>query len=101
MSSSLIVEVCEIKDIKEHPHADLLEVAIIKGWECITKKGEYKDFSGREIMLVSEAIETLKKNMQQIIIKGKHGTDKKTKKPLYFFYMSERPLIIVDYLYVN
>ena len=65
----------------------------------VTKKGEYKDFSGRETMLVSEAIETLKKDMQQIIIKGRHGTDKKTKKPLYFFYMSERPLIIVDYLY--
>ena len=65
------------------------------------RKGKYTftDFSGAEVEKVKRAVETLKKNMQQIIIKGRHGTDKKTKKPLYFFYMSERPLIIVDYLY--
>lgn len=42
MSSSLIVEVCDIKEIKEHSNADLLEIAVIKGWNCIVKKGEYK-----------------------------------------------------------
>lgn len=42
MSSSLIVEVCEIKNINEHPEADALEIAIVKGWECVVKKGQYK-----------------------------------------------------------
>jgi hypothetical protein len=64
------------------------------------KKGKYSftDFSGAEIGKVNEAVETLKKNMQQIIIKGQHGIDKKTKKPLYFFYMKEAPLISIEYL---
>ena len=42
MSSSLIVEVCEIKEILEHKNADALEILVIKGWESISKKGEYK-----------------------------------------------------------
>ena len=42
MSSSLIVQVCEIAEIKEHPNADRLEIAVIKGWDTIVKKGEYK-----------------------------------------------------------
>ena len=40
--STLKVEVCDIKDIKEHQNADALDIAIIKGWECIIKKGQYK-----------------------------------------------------------
>ncbi len=39
--SSLIVEVVQIDDIKEHPNADKLEIAIVKGWECVTLKGAY------------------------------------------------------------
>jgi len=42
MSSSLIVEVCKIKEIIPHKNADLLEILVIKGWECISKKGEFK-----------------------------------------------------------
>lgn len=42
MSSSLIVEICEIKEIKEHPNADRLEIAVVKGWNCLVGKGEYK-----------------------------------------------------------
>ena len=42
MSSSLIVEICEIKEILEHKNADALEILVIKGWESISKKGEYK-----------------------------------------------------------
>jgi len=42
MSSSLIVEICEIKEIKEHKNADALEILVIKGWESVSKKGEYK-----------------------------------------------------------
>jgi RNA ligase (TIGR02306 family) len=42
MSSSLIVEVSEIREIKEHPNADTLEICVIKGWESIVRKGSYK-----------------------------------------------------------
>ena len=42
MASSLIVEVCEIKDIVPHNNADSLEICIIKGWECISKKDSFK-----------------------------------------------------------
>ena len=40
--SSLIVEVCKIDKIKEHPNADNIEIAVIKGWTCCTKKGQYE-----------------------------------------------------------
>jgi hypothetical protein len=75
-------------------YEEILEKKVTK------KKGKYSfaDFSGAEIKEINEAIENLKKNMQQVIIKGYDGTDKKTKKPLYFFYMQETPLIKVEYL---
>ena len=37
-----MVEVCRIKDILPHKNADKLEIAVIKGWESIVGKGEYK-----------------------------------------------------------
>lgn len=40
--SSLIVEVSEIAEILEHPNADALEIAVVKGWECIIKKGSFQ-----------------------------------------------------------
>lgn len=40
--SSLIVEVCEIKDIQPHPNADRLEIATVKGWNCIVQKETYE-----------------------------------------------------------
>ena len=40
--SSLIVEVVEIKEILEHTNADRLEIAVVKGWECVVQKGAYK-----------------------------------------------------------
>jgi RNA ligase (TIGR02306 family) len=40
--SSLIVEVCEIKEILTHKDADNLEISVVKGWNCIVKKGQYK-----------------------------------------------------------
>lgn len=39
--SSLIVEVCEIKDIQPHPNADRLDIATVKGWNCIVGRGSY------------------------------------------------------------
>jgi len=40
--SKLIVDVCEITDIKVHPNADKLEIVTIKGWETVVSKGLYK-----------------------------------------------------------
>ena len=40
--SQLKVEVVEIDEILEHPNADSLELARIKGWICIVKKGVFK-----------------------------------------------------------
>lgn len=40
--ADLLVEVCKIDKIIEHPNADRLEVAVIKGWNCIVRKGDYK-----------------------------------------------------------
>lgn len=36
--SSLIVEVCEIENILPHANADALELAHIKGWQCVVPK---------------------------------------------------------------
>jgi RNA ligase (TIGR02306 family) len=42
--SSLIVEVCEIKELRSHtnPEVHSLDIAIVKGWQCIVKRGQYK-----------------------------------------------------------
>jgi RNA ligase (TIGR02306 family) len=39
--SSLIVEVCRIDRVLPHPNADLLELAHIKGWQCVVSKNKY------------------------------------------------------------
>ena len=36
--SSLIVEVSTIDAIQKHPNADALDLAVIKGWQCVTAK---------------------------------------------------------------
>jgi RNA ligase (TIGR02306 family) len=42
MSSSLIVNVCEIKEVRNHPNADRLDLAEIKGWQVVIGRGQYK-----------------------------------------------------------
>lgn len=39
--SSLIVEVCEVSDVLPHQNADKLEIVQIKGWRCISQKGQF------------------------------------------------------------
>jgi hypothetical protein len=58
----------------------------------------FKDFFGSEVKQMKEALDNLSKTQQQIIIKGYDGIDKKTGKPMYFFYMRETPLINIEYL---
>lgn len=40
--SSLIVEVCQIKDVIHHPNADKLDIASVKGWNCIVGRDSYR-----------------------------------------------------------
>jgi len=40
--SSLIVEVCKINKVEKHPNADKLDIATIKGWNCIVGLNQYK-----------------------------------------------------------
>ena len=63
----------------------------------VMKRGKYKDFSGAEVNEAKDALDKLSKETQQIIIKGQDGKDKKGK-PLYFFYMAQKPLISIEYL---
>ena len=39
--STLIVEVCKIEAVQPHGNADALELAQIKGWQCVIPKGRY------------------------------------------------------------
>ena len=40
--STLIVEVCRIEKVLPHGNADALELAQIKGWQCVIPKGRYQ-----------------------------------------------------------
>ena len=42
MSEDFKVEVVAIDAILEHPNADRLEIAQVKGWNCVTGKGVFK-----------------------------------------------------------
>lgn len=48
--SSLIVPLTEITEVKPHPNADRLELAIIGGWQVIVGKGNYQ--SGDRIVYI-------------------------------------------------
>lgn len=41
--SSLIVEVVNVDKLDVHPNADRLELATVKGWQCVVRKGEFKE----------------------------------------------------------
>lgn len=41
--AEVIVEVCKIEDVRPHINADALELATVKGWQCVIPKGRYKD----------------------------------------------------------
>jgi RNA ligase (TIGR02306 family) len=40
--STLIVEVCRIQKVAPHANAERLELAHVKGWQCVVPKGKYK-----------------------------------------------------------
>lgn len=40
--STLIVEVCDVEDVRPHPNADLVEIVEVKGWQCVVGVGQFK-----------------------------------------------------------
>lgn len=40
--STLIVEVCQVKEIQPIPKADRLELVLVKGWQCVVQKDRFK-----------------------------------------------------------
>ncbi len=40
--SKLIVEVVELDEVMKHDNADKLELAVVRGWNCVVPKGVYK-----------------------------------------------------------
>ena len=63
--SKLIVEVCKIEEIQNHPNADRLDVVRIKGWWSIVSRNQYKVgdlvvFIPPDAVLPNEMIEEFK-----------------------------------------
>jgi RNA ligase (TIGR02306 family) len=40
--SNLIIEVCEVSNVRAHPGADKLDIGVIKGWQVVVPKGTFK-----------------------------------------------------------
>jgi RNA ligase (TIGR02306 family) len=40
--SSLVVKVALVDEVNLHPNADLLELAIVGGWQCVVPKGKFR-----------------------------------------------------------
>src|SRR3972149_2634963 len=40
--SSLVVKVYEIEEIRAHPNADRLDIAVVGGWQCVVGKDTYR-----------------------------------------------------------
>jgi hypothetical protein len=54
--SKLHVEIRQIDEIQEHTNADALELAIIAGWQCVVKKGQFK---AKDYVIIYIPIDTL------------------------------------------
>ena len=77
--SSLIVEVCKIEGIINHPNADRLDLATVKGWGCIVGRDQYKPgdivvFIPPDSVLPDSLIE--KYNLEYLKNGGRVGTVK-------------------------
>lgn len=61
-----LVTIRRIDEIKTHPNADALELAIISGWQCVVKKDEFKEgdlvsyFEIDSLIPISEEFEFLR-----------------------------------------
>lgn len=63
-----LVTISIIEEIKKHENADLLEIATIRGWQCVVKKDEFKQgdkvvfFEIDSFLPIKEEFEFLRKN---------------------------------------
>lgn len=72
--SSLIVPICKIKNVKDHPNADRLDILKVLGWNCIVPKGEFK--VGELVIFVPPdhlLPESVIRQFNVIYLKGKNG----------------------------
>ena len=77
--SQLIVEVCKIDKLEKHPNADKLEIATVKGWNCIVginnhKEGELVIFCPPDSVIPDDIIEQYK--LEFLKKNGRVGTIK-------------------------
>lgn len=67
MQQRKLVSFKQIDDIKTHPNADSLELAVIGGWQCVVEKGKFKAkdwiiyFEIDSLIPISERFEFLRK----------------------------------------
>ena len=54
--SSRLATVERIDEIREHPNADALEIAIVKGWQCVVGKGDFKAGDGCVYILIDTIV---------------------------------------------
>lgn len=69
------VEVVEVKDILPHPNADRLEIAVVKGWNCVVKKGQFT----KSQLAVYFPIDSILPNKIEAAIFGEESKVKLTK----------------------
>ena len=78
--------------------SDLYEQILEKKKTKNKKDGTtFRDYRDSDKKSIDDALDALVKKPHKIVIKGQSGTDKKGK-PLFFFYMTEKPLIDIEYL---
>ncbi len=93
--SKLIVEICKITKIAKHPNADRLDIATVKGWNCIVgrdnhKVGELVIYCPPDCIIPSNIIEQY--NLEFLKKNGRVGTIKLRK------YISQGLILNLDCL---
>lgn len=93
--SKLIIEICKITKIEKHPNADRLDIATVKGWNCIVgrdnhKVGELVIYCPPDSVIPINIIE--KYNLEFLKKNGRVGTIKLRK------YISQGLILNVDCL---
>lgn len=66
-NSDFKVEVVEINFLLPHPNADRLEIAVIKGWNCVVGKGSFKK-GDKGVYFPIDSI--LPEEVEEVIFKG-------------------------------
>lgn len=68
MSERIMASIRRISEIKTHPNADALDLAIIDGWQCVVKRDEYKT---GDVVVYCEVDSWIPHNVAPFLSKGK------------------------------